>query len=121
MNSWLYALTYPNHQTSNWENLDLTSIGKLHFEKPDLEKFPCIALAFEALKKGGTAPVVLNVANDGAVSSFLNGHISFIDIPTLIEKALNQHEWIDSPDLETISYISNWTTNFINEQISTYA
>ena len=116
-----YALTYPNHSPSNWENLDLTNIGKLHFAKPDLVKFPCIRLAYEALEKGGTSPIVLNVANDEVVAAFLNGHISFIQIPNLIEEALNKHEWMDSPNLDTISHLSNWTSNYIQEQITTFA
>ena len=116
-----YALTYPQHSPANWENLDLTTIGKLHFEKPDLDKFSCIRLAYEALEKGGTSPVVLNVANDEAVTAFLNRYIPFNQIPNLIEEALLQHEWIDSPDLETISHISKWTTHFIQNQISAYA
>ena len=59
-----YALTYPNHFPASWETLNLIDIGSLTFEKPDLEKFPCIRLAYEALNEGGTFPVVLNVAND---------------------------------------------------------
>ena len=116
-----YALTYPNHSPSEWKTLDLTTIGKLHFEKPDLDKFPCIRLAFEALEKGGTAAVVLNVANDTAVESFLNGYISFLDIPSLIEDAINQHEWSPSPDLDTIFQISKWTSQYIHSRISAYA
>ena len=116
-----YALTYPNHSHSDWKNLDLTNIGKLHFEKPDLDKFPCIRIAYEALEKGGTSPVVLNVANDEVVKAFLNGHIPFIQISNLIEDAINQHEWMDSPDLEIISQLSNWTCNYIQDQITAFA
>ena len=116
-----YALTYPDHYSTDWENLDLTAIGKLTFEKPDFEKFPCIQLAYDALEKGGTFPVVLNVANDEVVSAFLNDHIPFIQIPQLIAEALAQHEFIENPDLETISEISQWTTNYIHEQITTFA
>ena len=116
-----YALTYPDHYSTDWENLDLTAIGRLTFEKPDFEKFPCIQLAYDALEKGGTFPVVLNVANDEVVSAFLNDHIPFIQIPQLIAEALDQHEFIENPDLETISEISKWTTDYIYEQISTFA
>ena len=116
-----YALTYPDHYSTDWENLDLTAIGRLTFEKPDFEKFPCIQLAYDALEKGGTFPVVLNVANDEVVSAFLNDHIPFIQIPQLIAEALDQHEFIENPDLETISEISQWTTNYIHEQITTFA
>ena len=116
-----YALTYPDHYPADWENLDLTEIGELTFEKPDFEKFPCIQLAYDALKEGGTFPVVLNVANDEVVNAFLNDYIPFIQIPQLIAEALDQHEFIENPDLETISEISQWTTNYIHEQITTFA
>ena len=116
-----YALTYPDHFATNWETLNLVDIGNLTFEKPDLEKFPCIRLAYEALNEGGTFPVVLNVANDEVVTAFLNNHIQFSDIPHLIEDAMNQHEFIDSPDLEIISAISSWTENYIHDEILTNA
>ncbi len=116
-----YALTYPDHYSADWENLDLAEIGELTFEKPDFDKFPCIQLAYDALEKGGTFPVVLNVANDEVVRAFLNDHIPFIQISQLISEALDQHEFIDNPDLETITEITQWTTNYIHEQISTFA
>jgi 1-deoxy-D-xylulose-5-phosphate reductoisomerase len=116
-----YSLTYPHHSTANWENLDLTKMGTLHFEKPDLEKFPCIRLAYEALEKGGSSPIVLNVANDNVVAAFLDGFIPFTQIPTLIEDAIKQHDWNSNPDLEAISELSEWTSQFIQEQITTYA
>ena len=116
-----YALTYPKHYHADWAILDLTEIGELTFEKPDFVKFPCIQLAYEALEEGGTFPVVLNVANDEVVSAFLHDHIPFIQIPQLIAEALNQHEFIENPDLDTISEISKWTTYYIHEQISTFA
>jgi 1-deoxy-D-xylulose-5-phosphate reductoisomerase len=90
----------------------------LTFEKPDLEKFPCIRLAYEALNEGRTFPVVLNVANDEVVAAFLNNCIQFCDIPNLIEEALNQHEFIGNPDLRTISEISQWTENYIHDEIA---
>ena len=116
-----YALTYPDHITTNWETLNLIDIGNLSFEKPDLEKFPCIRLAYEALKEGGTFPVILNVANDEVVEAFLNNHVQFTHIPHFIENALNQHEFIESPDLETISKISQWTVNYIHDEIAAVA
>jgi 1-deoxy-D-xylulose-5-phosphate reductoisomerase len=96
-------------------------MGTLHFEKPDLEKFPCIRLAYEGLEKGGSSPIVLNVANDNVVAAFLDGFIPFTQIPILIEDAINKHDWISNPDLEAISKLSNWTSQFIHEQITTYA
>jgi 1-deoxy-D-xylulose-5-phosphate reductoisomerase len=116
-----YSLTYPHHSPANWENLDFVKMGTLHFEKPDLDKFPCIRLAYEALKKGGSSPIVLNVANDNVVAAFLKGLIPFTQIPTLIEDAISQHDWISNPNLEAISELSGWTSQFIQEQIITYA
>ena len=116
-----YALSYPNHLESNWKKIDFTKINDLTFEKPDLEKFPCIRLAYESLQEGGTFPVVLNKANDEVVFAFLNGMIHFTDIPNLIEEALNNHEFINTPDLETIIEISQWTTKFIHDKISILA
>ncbi len=116
-----YALTFPNHFPANWQTLNLVDIGNLTFEKPDLQKFPCIRIAYEALNEGGTFPVVLNVANDEVVAAFLNNYIQFSDIPNLIEDALNQHEFIASPDLNIISEISKWTVNYIHDKISAVA
>ena len=116
-----YALTYPNHLKSTWENLDFTKINALTFEKPDLNKFPCIRLAYDSLKEGGTFPVVLNKANDEVVHAFLNEMIQFTDIPKLIEEALESHDYVNDPDLEIISEISQWTTNFIHDKITILA
>ena len=116
-----YALTYPNHLPAKWQPLDLVDIGNLTFEKTDLEKFPCIRLAYEALDIGGTFPVVLNVANDEVVAAFLNNHIKFMDIPCIIEDAMNKHEFFDKPDLDTISEISRWTANYIQNEIAATA
>ncbi|SVA97239.1 uncharacterized protein METZ01_LOCUS150093, partial [marine metagenome] len=87
----------------------------------DLDKFPCIRLAYEALEKGGSSPIVLNVANDNVVAAFLKGLIPFTQIPTLIEDTINQHDWINDPNLDDISELSGWTSQFIQEQITTYA
>ena len=116
-----YALTYPDRCSSNWETLNLVEIGNLTFEKPDMKKFPCIRLAYESLNEGGTFPVVLNVANEEVVAAFLNNYIPFTDIPNLIENALNKHEFINTLEMRTIFEISQWTVNFIHEEISAYA
>jgi len=116
-----YAITYPHHSPAQWESLDLEKMGTLHFEKPDLDKFPCIRLAYEALEKGGSSPIVLNVANDNVVAAFIKGLIPFTQIPTLIEDTINQHDWINDPNLDDISELSGWTSQFIQEQITTYA
>ena len=116
-----FALTYPHHVSSNWESLNLASIGKLTFEPPNLEKFPCIRLAYDALKEGGTYPAVLNIANDEVVSSFLRDIIPFNDIPHLIESAMNNHQYVKSPTLEEIIEIGQWTSQYIHKQIHAFA
>ena len=100
-----YALSYPNHENIKWEALDLSKIKLLTFESPDLKKFPCIKLAYDAIKKGGSHPVALNVANDIVVESFLNRDISFNQIPKFIKTAIEHHSYINSPDLNDINNI----------------
>lgn len=109
-----YALTYPDrlerHQGSR---LNLAEIGKLHFEEMDFERFRCLRFSFEAGKAGGSMPAVLNAANEAAVARFLNGEISFLQIESLIEKALDKHELIQQPDLATIKAIDAETRRFV--------
>ncbi|HLD09259.1 MAG TPA: 1-deoxy-D-xylulose-5-phosphate reductoisomerase, partial [Methylophilaceae bacterium] len=83
-----YALGYPDRLESGVGALDLLKIARLDFEAPDIKRFPCLRLAFEALKQGGTAPAVLNAANEIAVQAFLDEKIGFMDIPRLIESVL---------------------------------
>jgi 1-deoxy-D-xylulose-5-phosphate reductoisomerase len=110
-----YSLSFPRHVEANWETLDLVKIKNLTFEAPDFDKFPCIKLAYDALKSGGSTPVVLNVANEQAVYKFLNGRIKFIDIPKVIEKTCSVHQWIAEPTLDEILDLELWTTDFVNE------
>ena len=97
-----YALTYPVRLPSPVAKLDLGEIGKLEFGKPDMENFPCLKLAYEALKKGGIFPAVLNGANETAVARFLRGECRFLDIPRFVEKKLSATVNITDPDLEDI-------------------
>ena len=97
-----YALTYPERLNSPAERLSLIEVGRLDFEAPDVERFPCLRLAYEALAVGGTFPTVLNAANEVAVQAFMQGRIGFTDIPRLIESALEQHRGVIKPDLEDI-------------------
>jgi 1-deoxy-D-xylulose-5-phosphate reductoisomerase len=109
-----YALTYPRHSAAQWEELDFIKTGQLTFEAPDLEKFPCIKLAYEALRAGGSSPAVLNVANEQAVYNFLDGEIKFTEIPAIIEKACAEHHYIAEPTLEDLLELEIWATNFVN-------
>ena len=109
-----YALTYPRHSAAHWEELDFIKTGQLTFEAPDLEKFPCIKLAYEALRAGGSTPAVLNVANEQAVYNFLDGEIKFTEIPAIIEKACAEHHYIAEPTLEDLLELEIWATDFVN-------
>lgn len=98
----LYAFSYPDRLPRQAERLDLAQIGQLDFKAMDLERYKCLALAYKAIEIGGTMPVVMNAVNEVAVQLFLDGKIKFLDIETLIEDAMNHHQVITNPDLETI-------------------
>lgn len=100
-----YALTYPDIIHNNLKSLDLTELQTLNFYKPDLVKYPCLRYAYEAGKRGGSLPCVLNAANEAAVQAFLEGRIKFTDIPRIIQKALDEHLPIDNPELDQILFI----------------
>jgi len=87
-----FALGFPDRIAAGVEFLDLARIGALHFERPDLQRFPCLRLAYEALAAGGTAPTVLNAANEVAVASFLAGALGFRQIPELIEAVMSDSQ-----------------------------
>ncbi|MEC9437555.1 MAG: 1-deoxy-D-xylulose-5-phosphate reductoisomerase [Candidatus Neomarinimicrobiota bacterium] len=108
-----YALTFPNHPQSSWKELSLTEIKSLTFEKPDYKKFPCIRLAFDVLEKEGSAPAVLNVANEQAVYRFLKNEISFNEISHIIEMACDQHNYISQPTLDDLLKLEIWSTDFV--------
>jgi len=103
-----YALTYPSRGNSPVDRLDLTQIGRLHFEKPDRKKFPCLDLAYEAGEKGGTYPAVLNAANEIAVNRFLKEEISFNDIPRIIGKTLRKYRPLTNGTLDGILKADLW-------------
>lgn len=104
-----YALLYPNRAPSDYQRIDFATLHALTFCQPDLEKFECLALAFRALKMGGTAPAVLNAANEVAVERFLQGRIRFSDIPVLIRETLEQHNTKQHPTLEEIIEVDRAT------------
>ena len=97
-----YALTYPRRVPGPSAPLDLWSCGPLTFGAPDLDAFPCLALALEAAKTGGTAGAILSGANEAAVEQFLAGRIGFLDIAAKVEKALAQVKVVEEPSLQDI-------------------
>jgi len=97
-----YALSYPNRVESGIERLNLLKVGHLTFEAPDRKKFPCLDLAYEALRIGGSGPVILNAANEIAVGAFLEGKIPFTAIPKTVDKTLQKIDVISCKTLEDV-------------------
>jgi 1-deoxy-D-xylulose-5-phosphate reductoisomerase len=108
-----FALTYPDRSNNEFSKLDLLKTRSLTFEEPDLDAFPCLGLAFNALETGGTMPTVLNAANEVAVGLFLEEKIRFIDIPVIIEKAMEKHQKNNNPSLEDIIEVDKDTRDMI--------
>jgi 1-deoxy-D-xylulose-5-phosphate reductoisomerase len=97
-----YALAFPDRIGNDFERMNLAQLGTLSFFEPDYERFPCLGLAFQALERMGTAPAVLNAANEIAVAAFLDRLATFAEIPELIERALGEASIQDDPSLENI-------------------
>lgn len=95
----LYALSYPKRLLSDLPKLNFFELAPFTFEKPDFCRFPCLSLAYEALRIGGTMPAVLNSANEIAVEKFLNRKISFEGIPALVRQAMDMHSVIQNPSI----------------------
>ena len=110
-----YALTYPERLQNDFERTNIPAIGTLDFYEPDFEKFECLKLAFDVLEAGGTAPCVLNAANEIAVDKFLNREIKFSRIPVLIEKALDKIDNHQMLNLDTIFECDRETRNFVRK------
>jgi 1-deoxy-D-xylulose-5-phosphate reductoisomerase len=103
-----YALTYPERLTNVMSGLELDTVESLTFRKPDLACFPCLSYAYMALEAGGTMPTVLNAANEVAVNAFLKGMISFLNIPLVIKKTMDQHTLISETGLDVILSTDTW-------------
>lgn len=97
-----YALFYPNRRDLPGKKLDFYELSQMTFEKPDVETFYGLRLAFDAAKTGGSMPTVYNAANEKAVSLFLDRKIAFLQIPEFIEKAMNHHKMIENPNVNEI-------------------
>ncbi len=110
-----YALTYPSRVASDFPRIDFKSLKNLTFDEPDLDKFECLKLAYDVIKRGGSYPVVLNGANEAAVDLFLREKIKFSDIPCLIKGAIDKHENHVSPTLDSIVEIDSWSRKIVLE------
>ena len=101
--------------------LDITRMNGLEFEEPDLERFPCLGLAYEALQDGGTMATVLNAANETAVSAFLNGRIKLSEIAQINAGVMQAHRTEPVADLETVLRLDKWAREAANRLLSVKA
>ncbi|QZY56788.1 1-deoxy-D-xylulose-5-phosphate reductoisomerase [Crassaminicella profunda] len=108
-----FALTYPHRVANNYKKLNLFEVATLTFEKPDLNTFPCLKLAYDALELGKSYPTVLNAANEVLVELFIKEKIGFYDIPKGIELTLEKHNIEKDLDLDKIVEIDRWARNFV--------
>jgi 1-deoxy-D-xylulose-5-phosphate reductoisomerase len=112
-----YALSYPRHIENHLVPLQLDEIGTLTFEKPDLEKFPCLGLALQAGEIGESMPAVLNGANEIAVKAFLNGKIGYLQIPMLIQRTMEAHRTSSIDSLEKVMEADSWARNTAEREL----
>jgi 1-deoxy-D-xylulose-5-phosphate reductoisomerase len=115
------GLAWPERIEAGVAPLDLFAIGRFHFERPDLQRFPCLRLAAEAFAAGGTAPAVLNAANEVAVAAFLEGRLCFADIPVIIERTLTATDVVPADSFDTIFAKDAEARRRAREQISLLA
>jgi 1-deoxy-D-xylulose-5-phosphate reductoisomerase len=113
-----YALTYPDRRENCLAPLDLSKLRRLDFEEPDLDRFPCLGLAYAALKAGGTMPAVLNAANEIAVKAFLDGRIKLNEIAQLNAGVMQAHSAEKVADLETVLRVDHWARNAAEKLIA---
>jgi 1-deoxy-D-xylulose-5-phosphate reductoisomerase len=104
-----YALSLPHRFPNDDKRMDICALQNLSFFPPDIARFPCLRLAFEAMRDGGTAPAVVNAANEIAVQEFLQGKIGFLGIPSLIETCLERIPFIATPSLDDIIHADKET------------
>ncbi|TET82254.1 1-deoxy-D-xylulose-5-phosphate reductoisomerase [candidate division TA06 bacterium] len=103
-----YAITYPRRMESLTNKLDLAEVAKLEFFRPDFSRFPCLDLAYDALRKGGTMPAVLSASDEIAVAAFLKGEIGFTQIPQVLQEVLSNHTPKSDPTLEEAEAADDW-------------
>ena len=108
-----YALMYPRHVDSPWERLNFLEYQDLTFQKPDFQRFPCIELAFQSLRRKGTAGAALNLANDYSVDLFLKNKIKFTDIFKINKSCLDKHDWEQKPDLKNLVELELWVKEHV--------
>ena len=103
-----YALTYPDRLPTDLPSLGFDTLARLEFFEPDLERFPCLRLAYEAMREGGTMPAALSAANEIAVASFLDRRSAFMDIPRVIESTMEAHRTEPCSSIEAVLEADRW-------------
>ena len=103
-----YACSYPDRWDGALPRLDLIRAGRLEFDEPDHDRFPCLRLAYRALREGGSCPVVLNAANEVAVAAFLDGRLGFTMIPAVIERVMNDHRPETVSSVDVVRRVDAW-------------
>ncbi|NOZ24707.1 MAG: 1-deoxy-D-xylulose-5-phosphate reductoisomerase [Nitrospirae bacterium] len=112
-----YALSYPERLDGVLAPCRLHELGTLTFESPDMERFPCLRYAYDALESGGSATAVLNAANEMAVDAFMEGRITFHQIPVIIKKMLDAHKPVPLDDIETVLSADGWARRMFRELV----
>ncbi len=115
-----YALSHPVRLPLQQSLPDFVNLGTLSFQQPDLDKFPCLALAYQAANTGGTLPAVMNAANEVAVRAFLDRQISFVKIPEMIRDTMEKHEVVSRPALSAILGADKWAREQAQELAAAY-
>jgi 1-deoxy-D-xylulose-5-phosphate reductoisomerase len=116
-----YALSYPERIPLKQPLPDLVGLGGLTFQYPDVNKFPCLQIAFDACQEGGTMPAVMNAANEVAVDAFLSRKIPFTGIPRVIDGTMNMHRLIQVPDLQSILDADAWARKKAQSLVADFA
>lgn len=116
-----YALTHPDRLPMNGDRVSFSQLGQLTFFEPDRQRFPCLDLAYEALRAGGTVPAVLNAANEVAVAGFLDRAVSFDRIADLVRRTIDQHRPVAQPDLDDIVEADRWARRTAHAAAGTVA
>jgi len=112
-----FAMGFPERLPLNNRKLDFATLGSLSFSAPDLDRFPALGLAFEAIRRGGNIPCVLNAANEAAVAAYLQDRIGFYDIPRIAEECMKGADFAAEPSLDDIFATDDWAKHYANELI----
>jgi 1-deoxy-D-xylulose-5-phosphate reductoisomerase len=113
-----YALSYPERWPGDWRSLDLAKLGNLSFEEPDLDRFPCFSLAMEVAQRGGTAPAVLNAADEELVQALLDGRLHFTELPSLLREVVEGHTPVPAESLDAIRAADRWAREAVGAQLA---